>query len=84
MRHNPRDGHHRAARGKPSDHGRSRIRRVLPQQQPFTRGSDGRTDTYACLEGLPAGKYEVTATLARTDGTELLEVLMVAVFGPPR
>ena len=36
------------------------------------------------FEGLPAGKYEVTATLARTDGTELLEVLMVAVFGPPR
>jgi len=36
------------------------------------------------FEGLPAGKYEVTATLGRNDGTEVLEVLMVEVFGPPR
>ena len=34
--------------------------------------------------GLPAGTYEITATLKRNDGTELVEVVMVEVFGPPR
>jgi hypothetical protein len=33
---------------------------------------------------LPPGKYEVSATLERNDGTQLLEVTMVEVFGPSK
>ena len=44
-------------------------------------GADTATKYTRVFAGLPPGTYEVTARLERNDGTEILDVVMVEVFG---
>jgi uncharacterized protein (DUF2141 family) len=44
-------------------------------------GADAPKTYTRVFTGLPPGTYEVTATLERSDGTELNEVVMVEVIG---
>lgn len=47
-------------------------------------GEAGPTRVVRVFDGLPPGTYEVSARLERSDGTELLDVLTVEVFGSRR
>ena len=45
-------------------------------------GESAPTRYVRVFDGLPPGSYEVSARLERNDGTELLDVVTVEVFGP--
>lgn len=46
-------------------------------------GADAPKSYTRVFASLPAGTYTVTATVERNDGTKLVEVATVKVFGPP-
>lgn len=45
-------------------------------------GEAGPTRFVRVFDGLPPGTYEISARVERNDGTELLDVVTVEVFGP--